>query len=171
MIRPTFLVSTIGTDSHTFNILYIELFLKEFGFNVVNLGPCVPAMMTIQAARDIQPEAIVLSSINGHGLIEGKDFILQARKVLGGKLPPVVIGGQLSTNDMDTSNIRQILKEAGFHEVFCGGDSIRNFSKWLEDYTGNIYKPTDSLIKKQIFGSNCQSKQTVYPTKHSDLFA
>ncbi|MET4926839.1 cobalamin-dependent protein [Streptomyces sp. PSRA5] len=89
------LLSGTASDSHTWNLVYLELFLEELGHEVTALGPCVSPELLTAACRRHSPDVVVLSSVNGHGYRDGLAAVhrLRAKPATAGL--PVVIGGKL----------------------------------------------------------------------------
>jgi methylaspartate mutase sigma subunit len=77
--QPTALLTTIESDSHSWNLVYMELLLKEQSFRVVNLGPCAPVPKTIAAIAEFGPDVVVVSTVNGHGYLQGKTLAVSIR--------------------------------------------------------------------------------------------
>jgi methylaspartate mutase sigma subunit len=95
--RLKFLVSSVPTDSHTWNLVVLQLLIEEMGHQVVNLGACVPVHLLLSACRAERPDYVVLSTVNGHGQADGARVIhaLRADPALAGLV--VVIGGRFGT--------------------------------------------------------------------------
>jgi methylaspartate mutase sigma subunit len=138
--RPTIVVTTVASDSHTWNLVFLQLFLEELGYHVVNLGPCVPDDLLLQRCREIRPAAVVVSSVNGHGHQDGLRVIrrLRADDLLAAT--PVAIGGKLGVDGGTTSHAAELLA-AGFDAVFEDGAqtlaAFRRFVGVLEPPAGN----------------------------------
>ncbi|MDQ3765280.1 MAG: cobalamin-dependent protein [Actinomycetota bacterium] len=77
VVRPKrrILLSTVSSDSNTRNLESLQLLLEKGGNEVINLGSCVPDQLLIDAARCHQPDAIVISSVNGHGYLDGSRVV------------------------------------------------------------------------------------------------
>ena len=60
------LLTSTPSDSHTWNLIYMELFLQENNCQVYNLGACTPITDLYDAIYKFQPKLVVISSINGH---------------------------------------------------------------------------------------------------------
>lgn len=135
------LLATIPSDSHTWNLVYIQLLLEELGHQVMNLGACVPINLLEKTASEYQPDAIVISSINGHANIEGIDIAeaIHASKLLI-KIP-LFIGGKLGTEgDYQLTYVKKLLT-AGFNGVFSGENAINYFKI-------AIHKLSETIIPK-----------------------
>ena len=117
------LLSGVSSDSHTWNLVYLQLLLEEAGFAVTNLGACVPdALLTGTAAR-LLPAAIVISSVNGHGHLDGARLIRRIRADDRIGRLPAVIGGKLGITGDDRPYVAPLLA-AGFDRVFPQGSTV-----------------------------------------------
>ncbi|MFY1638260.1 cobalamin B12-binding domain-containing protein [Solwaraspora sp. WMMB335] len=119
-----------ASDSHTWNLMFLQLFIEEQGHRVVNLGPCVPPTLLADSCRTVAPDLVVLSSVNGHGYPDGLRAVTQLRERLRSAAPPVVIGGKLGVaGPLAAEQVRR-LRTAGFAAVFDGGD-LDSFQDYL----------------------------------------
>ncbi|MDQ2583554.1 cobalamin B12-binding domain-containing protein [Saccharothrix yanglingensis] len=116
--RRTVIVSSMASDSHTWNLVYLELLLGELGFDVVNLGACVPDELLRSEYLSRRPALLVLSSVNGHGYQDGLRVIRCLREFPGAHRAPVVIGGKLGIGGALTEDEVGQLLLAGFDAVF-----------------------------------------------------
>lgn len=131
-MQPVILLTTVPSDAHNWNLIFMQLLLEEQGCRVVNLGPCVPHSLLASACLEHAPDAVVVSTINGHGFIEGKALIAEARQVPGLAETPFFIGGKLST-DATLSHLYAVeLEQAGYRKAFVGGDGLPEFLRELE---------------------------------------
>ena len=127
------LVSGTPSDAHTWNLVYLQLFLEEQGYAVTNLGACTPAELLISEGIARGPDVIVLSSINGHGHRDGLDIVRALRAVPELAGTRVVIGGKLGIGGPEPSRAAELLA-AGFDAVFedgAGGDLMPSFIEAL----------------------------------------
>ena len=118
--RPRILLSTTSSDSHTWNLMFLQLLLEESGHEVVNLGPCVPDALLVETARSCRPSAIVISTVNGHGRIDGARVARAVRRDPEIAPLPMVIGGKLGIEGTSSDDEVSRLLEAGFDAVFIG---------------------------------------------------
>jgi len=114
------LLSTTSSDSHTWNLMFLQLLLEECGHEVVNLGPCVPDALLVETARSCRPSAIVISTVNGHGRIDGVRAVRAIRRDPETAQLPMVIGGKLGIEGASSDDEVSRLLEAGFDAVFTG---------------------------------------------------
>ncbi|MGV9878486.1 cobalamin B12-binding domain-containing protein [Streptomyces sp. NPDC003006] len=125
------MVTSLASDAHTWNLVYLQLLLEEWGHEVVNLGACVPDELLLDSCLRLTPDLTVVSSVNGHGFHEGKRVIgkLRAREELA--RTSVVIGGKLGIGGAGGRERASALTEAGFDGVFEEGSGMGAFRSFL----------------------------------------
>ncbi|MFI0743411.1 cobalamin B12-binding domain-containing protein [Streptomyces sp. NPDC021100] len=130
--RQTVLVSGLASDSHTWNLVFLQLLIEELGYDVVNLGPCVPDELLVRECRERTPALLVVSSVNGHGHQDGVRVIRKLRAEPGLAELPAVIGGKLGiTGGEGTDHVAELM-EAGFDSVFeDGAQEIASFRRFI----------------------------------------
>ncbi|WP_306361350.1 cobalamin B12-binding domain-containing protein [Nocardia sp. CC227C] len=116
---------TVESDSHLWNLVYLQKLLEEYGARVRNLGTCTPTGEVIRALREDRPDLLVVSSVNGHGF-HGARVLLSAVHS-DGLAVPCVVGGKLTTAVSDDDRVRRELLDAGYLDVFTGDDAIARF--------------------------------------------
>ncbi len=124
-------VTTMASDSHTWNLVFLQLLLEELGHRVTNLGACVPDELLVAECRRIEPDLIVLSSVNGHGFHDGLRVIEALRACPGLARTPTVIGGKLGIAGSGTPARQRALLTAGFDGVFEEGGSVLEFQSFV----------------------------------------
>jgi methylaspartate mutase sigma subunit len=126
------LVTSVASDSHTWNLVYLQLALEELGHQVVNLGACVPDELLITECLRSRPDIVVVSTVNGHGFIDGMRLIgcLRACEELASML--VVIGGKLGISGPSGRRNRDQLLAAGFDAVFEETEGITALRAFAE---------------------------------------
>lgn len=129
------LVTSVSSDSHTWNLVVLQLVLEELGHRVHNLGACVPDGLLVSECRRLQPDLVVVSSVNGHGYHDGMRVIRRFRAVRDLKRTPVVIGGKLGIAGPGCDLSRGRLVAAGFDAVFeeevAGLTAFRSYVRQL----------------------------------------
>jgi methylaspartate mutase sigma subunit len=133
--RGTVVVTSMSSDSHTWNLVFLQLLIEELGYDVVNLGPCVPDDVLVDRCMAVAPSMVVISSVNGHGYQDGLRVIDKVRACQQLVATPVVIGGKLSVSDQHTAARIEQLMAAGFDAVF--DDSGRGISDF-RTFVGSI---------------------------------
>lgn len=113
---PKVILCVAASDTHVVGNHMIAMFLRDNGFEVVNLGAATPIdeiMEAYQRHRDAL--AIVISSLNGHAVddlaglaIAKRDYQVRC---------PVYLGGNLSVGSRKTEREIKILKQDGVTEI------------------------------------------------------
>ncbi|MFC4036161.1 cobalamin B12-binding domain-containing protein [Streptomyces polygonati] len=129
------LVTGTASDSHTWNLVYLQLFIEELGHRVANLGPCVPADLLTRGCRRHRPDLVVISSVNGHGYRDGLTAVTRLRAEPDLAAVRVVIGGKLGVAGERNPRRAARLLAAGCDAVFDDGDldQLREFVTALGD--------------------------------------
>ncbi|HEV2638141.1 MAG TPA: cobalamin B12-binding domain-containing protein [Actinocrinis sp.] len=117
-------LGTISSDSHTWNLLYLQLLIEEQGYTVANTGACTPTAELVCEAEQLRPDLIVISTVNGLGAQEAPDLARAIRSVPSLREVPLVIGGKLDTLGTSRSEDFPAVFEAGFDEVLVGWDAV-----------------------------------------------
>ncbi|GAA1229212.1 hypothetical protein GCM10009676_09670 [Prauserella halophila] len=130
--RPLVLVSSVSSDSHTWNLVFLQLLLEETGHEVVNLGACVPDELLVSECAAHRPDAVVISTVNGHGHVDGQRLIDRVRADERLSDLPVVIGGKLGVGDEDDTALAAGLVQRGFNAVFADNADPASFVRYLE---------------------------------------
>lgn len=125
-------LATIPSDSHCLNLIYIEKYMKESGFSVYNLGCCTPIEEVVTVCADVQPVFVVISTLNGHGYMEGITLAAALRENPLTVDLPLFIGGNIGVNIADAPTQAMKLCDAGFTDAFYGDDQWARFCKVLQ---------------------------------------
>jgi methylaspartate mutase sigma subunit len=125
-------LSTLSSDSHTWNLVFLQLYLEELGHEVINLGPCVPDELLVDQCVCQAPDLVVISSVNGHGHADGLRVIRKLRARAELAATPIAIGGKLGVSGCMSSLQLCALRDAGFDAIFDDNNQIENFSEFLE---------------------------------------
>ncbi|MFD4033785.1 cobalamin B12-binding domain-containing protein [Streptomyces sp. NPDC058637] len=121
------------SDSHTWNLVYLQLLIEEHGHRVVNLGPCVPEDLLIGEALAQDPALIVISSVNGHGYHDGMRTVTRLREHPGLTAVPVFIGGKLGIAGPCGGEESAALRAAGYDAVFDDtSEGVATFRRMLD---------------------------------------
>ncbi|MFE7112780.1 cobalamin B12-binding domain-containing protein [Streptomyces sp. NPDC057575] len=117
-------LTTIASDSHTWNLLFLQLLLEEQGWEVTNLGACVPVGVLIEEAKARTPDLIVVSTVNGHGAEQAPGLAHAVRAVPSLAKVPLVVGGKLDTSGTLSPDVHASLTDAGFDAVLTGANAV-----------------------------------------------
>jgi len=125
--KPHAILATTSSDSHTWNLLFIQLLIEESGWSVANLGSCTPVGLLRDECLRQPPDMIVISTVNGHGAQEAPGIIavLHAEPALDEI--PVYLGGKLCTSTQDERDAVPGLLAAGYTGVLVGEDAVPVF--------------------------------------------
>jgi methylaspartate mutase sigma subunit len=77
--QPSVVLTGVSSDSHTWNLVFLQLLIAEHGCRVTNLGPAVPADLLVAECLRIDPDLVVVSTVNGHGAADGLAAIAALR--------------------------------------------------------------------------------------------
>lgn len=110
-------LGVIGADCHAVGNKIIKSVLEPLGIDVVNLGVMVSQDEFIDAAIETGADAILVSSIYGHGEIDCAGF--RGRCIERG-LPDIIlyVGGNLVIGKVDHADVENMFKTMGFDRVF-----------------------------------------------------
>lgn len=117
--RKKFLVSSTSSDSHTWNLVFLQLLIEEYGHEVHNLGACVTADQLLDQCLRLLPDVLVMSSVNGHGYVDGSRAIRAIRTIASLRYMRAVIGGKLNTRGQLSHEQAQGLLDSGFDAVYA----------------------------------------------------
>ncbi|RLA87407.1 MAG: methylaspartate mutase subunit S [Deltaproteobacteria bacterium] len=115
--KLTIITGTVGQDSHTIGVSLLSRFLRENGFNVVELKGLTPPEDFIKAAKETDAVAILVSSLYGMGemdLAGFKDKCIEA----GLKDVLLYVGGYLKVGRHDWKEDEERFKRLGFDRVY-----------------------------------------------------
>ncbi|MFV2022161.1 cobalamin B12-binding domain-containing protein [Micromonospora sp. LOL_023] len=130
---PRAIVSGLSSDAHTWNLVFLELLLAELGFQVTNLGACVPDDLLVRECLDLAPDLLVLSSVNGHGHLDGARVVRELRGLPPLAGLPIVIGGKLGVAGGLTGAQRDELVRAGCDAVFEeNAETVTAFRRFID---------------------------------------
>lgn len=129
--QPTVVLTGVSSDSHTWNLVFLQLLIEEHGLRVINLGPCVPPDQLVAQCRVVDPDLVVVSTVNGHGAADGLAAITAVRAEPHLVDTPVVIGGKLGVDGAPLPSEVTRLRDAGFSAVFGDGDDLPAFASLL----------------------------------------
>ncbi len=122
----------LGTpsDAHTWNLFYLELILKESGFQTAVHGCCISYPEISKAVNLDHWDLIVVGSLNGHFYYESKQTFQAIISGITGKRPPIVAGGKIDVYDRDIEFLERAIMRQGYDNVFFGSDSVDRFKEY-----------------------------------------
>ncbi len=133
--QGTIVLGVIGADCHSVGIRILDGFFTEKGFRVVNLGVMVTQDEFIDAAIEAAADAILVSSLYGHGEIDCVG--LRDRCVERGLGEIVLyVGGNLVVGKAPREVLVGKFTAMGFDRVFLPSDDLEEAARLLcEDIT------------------------------------
>jgi methylaspartate mutase sigma subunit len=126
-VNKTAILTTIPSDAHSWNLVFMQMFLEERGCRVINLGTCVPFQQVIDSCVQENPALVVVSTTNGHGYMEGADLARLLGRLDNRSRMKLVVGGKLGVDQAQDSEYAEILSNAGFDAVFHGATALDDF--------------------------------------------
>lgn len=131
----TVVIGVIGADCHAVGNKIIEYALKENGFNVVNIGVLSPQEDFINAAIETNADAILVSSLYGHGEIDCRGFREKCDEA-GLKDIILYVGGNLVVGKQDWKEVEKRFLDMGFNRAYPPGTDINISIKDLKKDLG-----------------------------------
>ncbi len=132
----TVVIGVIGADVHAVGNKIIEHVLTEKGFDVVNIGVLSSQEDFINAAIETDAEAILVSSLYGHGEMDCKYFKENCVEA-GLSHVKLYVGGNIVVGKQDFKEVEQRFKKMGFDRVYPPGADIEQAA---EDLKGDLSK-------------------------------
>ena len=134
MSKKTLVIGVIGADVHAVGNKILYHAFTEAGFEVVNLGVMVSQEEYISAAIESNADAIVVSSLYGHGELDCRGLREKCdEQGLKGML--LYIGGNIVVGKQPFDEVEKRFKDMGFDRVFEPGTApettIENLKKDL----------------------------------------
>ncbi|WP_394425892.1 cobalamin B12-binding domain-containing protein [Streptomyces sp. SGAir0957] len=136
-----FVVSSVSSDAHMWNLVFLQLLLEEQGAHVTNLGACVPDDLIIEECLRSMPDVLVISTVNGHGHLDGLRLIRRIRSHPELSGLRVVIGGKLGVRGADNIVFAEELSLSGYDAVFEADGGIEGFQEFLGTLDSTSSRP------------------------------
>lgn len=115
-MATTVTLGVIGSDAHVVGITILEQALEAAGFEVVNLGVQTSQTEFVEAAREHDADAVLVSSLYGHAERDCAGF---HERVADAELDVLTyVGGNLSVGQESFDRTRETFREMGFDRVF-----------------------------------------------------
>ena len=120
MNKKTIVTGVIGADVHAVGNKILAFALEQAGYNVVNLGVMVSQEEYIEAALETNADAILVSSLYGHGEIDCNGLREKCNEA-GLKNIPLLAGGNLVVGKQDFAEVEKRFMEMGFTKMYPPG--------------------------------------------------
>lgn len=120
MNGKTLVIGVIGADVHAVGNRILEYAFTAAGFRVVNLGVMVSQEEYINAAIETAADAILVSSLYGHGEIDCRGLREKCDEA-GLTNIPLYVGGNLVVGKQPFDEVEKKFKAMGFLRVYAPG--------------------------------------------------
>lgn len=135
MTKKTLVTGVIGADVHAVGNKILSFALEEAGFIVVNLGVMVSQEEFIAAAVETAADAIVVSSLYGHGEIDCQG-LRQKCDEAGLKDIILLAGGNLVVGKQNFAEVETRFKTMGFTRAYPPGTTVETTIAELRELLG-----------------------------------
>jgi methylaspartate mutase sigma subunit len=137
-VNRSVVIGTIGADAHMIGGWVLQKAFKEAGFSVAFLGAVVPQQEFVNAAIEIDADAILVSSMYGMGLLDCEGL---RDKCIEAGLADILlyVGGTVAAPlelEKNWPEIERRFKEMGFDRVFPNTCSAAEAVQVLKDDLG-----------------------------------
>ena len=134
---PTIVIGVIGADCHAVGNKIIASVLGDLGFNIINLGVMVSQQEFVDAAIKYGAEAILVSSIYGHGEIDCKGLRgLCIERGIGDVI--LYVGGNLVIGKKSFEQIKPLFLGMGYDRVFQPTVDLNDVADYLNMDIDNL---------------------------------
>ena len=135
MDKKTVVLGVIGSDCHAVGNKILDYSLSAAGFNVVNIGVLSPQEDFINAAIETNADAIMVSSLYGHGEIDCRGMRENAIEA-GLTDIKLFVGGNIVVGKQDWDEVHQKFLDMGFDRVYPPGTSTEVAVRDLKEALG-----------------------------------
>jgi len=131
----TIVLGVIGSDCHAVGNKILNHALTEAGYNVINIGVLSPQEDFINAAIETSADAILVSSLYGHGEIDCRGMREKCDEA-GLKGIKLYVGGNIVVGKQNWEDVYDRFKAMGFDRVYPPGTSTDTAIKALREDLG-----------------------------------
>ncbi|MEZ5647933.1 MAG: cobalamin-dependent protein [Alphaproteobacteria bacterium] len=129
---PKIILGVAASDAHVVANHLIAMYLRDHGFEVINLGACTPLSEFMQMwQRHPDASAIIIGSLNGHAAEDLED--LPEFKQNYQVRCPIIVGGNLSVGALKTGVETARLLENGVDAVISNVDELLPYLRTLSN--------------------------------------
>lgn len=116
----TIVLGVIGADVHAVGNKILDYVYTQAGFKVINLGVMVSQTEFVEAAVEAAADAIVVSSLYGHGEIDCNGLRQKCDEAGLGNIK-LYAGGNLVVGKQDFEEVQKLFLEMGYNRVYPPG--------------------------------------------------
>jgi len=142
MQKKKIVLGVIGADVHAVGNVILYHAFSDAGFEVVNLGVMVSQEEFIGAAVETDAEAIIVSSLYGHGELDCRGL---REKCIEAGLDNILlfVGGNVVVGKQPFGEVEKRFMDMGFDRVFGPGTPPEVTIKALKEDLGIISKESE----------------------------
>ena len=133
--KKKLVIGVIGADVHAVGIQILYHAFEDAGFDVTNLGVMVYQEEYIAAAVETDADAIMVSSLYGHGELDCRGLREKCNEA-GLKNILLYIGGNIVVGKQPFDEVEARFKKMGFNRVFGPGTAPEETIKYLKEDLG-----------------------------------
>ncbi len=123
MSKKKLVLGVIGADCHAVGNKILDYAMTEAGFDVINIGVLSPQEDFINAAVETNADAIVVSSLYGHGEIDCRGLREKCDEA-GLKGILLYVGGNIVVGKQDWNDVYNRFKAMGFDRIYPPGTGV-----------------------------------------------
>ena len=120
MEQKTLVLGVIGADVHAVGNRILDYAFTQAGFKVVNIGVLASQEEFIQAAIETDADAILVSSLYGHGEMDCRGLREKCVEAGIGNIL-LYVGGNLVVGKQDFTPVERLFKNMGYDRVYPPG--------------------------------------------------
>ncbi len=114
------IIGVIGADVHTVGNKILNMVFQEAGYEVTNLGVMVSQEEFIEAAIETSADAIIVSSLYGHGELDCTGLRDKCHEANIGDIL-LYVGGNIVVGKQPFDEVEKRFLAMGFNRVFGPG--------------------------------------------------
>ena len=130
--KKKLVIGVLGADVHAVGIQILNHALEAAGFDVTNLGVMVSQEEYIAAAVETDADAILVSSLYGHGELDCRGLREKCSEA-GLKDILLYVGGNIVVGKQPFNEVEARFKKMGFNRVFGPGTAPEETIKALKE--------------------------------------
>lgn len=135
MNSRTIVTGVIGADVHAVGNKILTYALEQAGYKVINLGVMVSQEEYVQAAIETNADAILVSSLYGHGEIDCNGLREKCDEA-GLNSIPLLAGGNLVVGKQDFEDVEKRFIQMGFNKAYPPGTTVETCIADLDKLLG-----------------------------------
>lgn len=123
MEKKKLVIGVIGSDCHAVGNKILEYTFSQAGFEVINVGVLSSQEDFINAAIETDADAIIVSSLYGHGEIDCRGMRDKCDEA-GLKGILLYVGGNIVVGKQNWEEVEKRFRDMGFNRVYRPGTPV-----------------------------------------------